>query len=257
MKNQTKQFKINILIGLITFSMFIITMMYYRLVLKTSLLYYASVFGILATVAGFLAGIQYTPTKKEKDSGKTAVMIARSYQFRNLLGLRVPAVLSMVSSIVNHMISYCATETESGQYEFDWDNISCIMGKDHPSNEFWIHYFPLVVSELLSRREIQSVDVVNHKTVNVLIYTKYVDHPQEVKFPPDLGKVLLLGDNMYADYNTLIERAGKTLEGLNITQDEADYCDKNPLIKQGTIRGYTMVCDKHISYRDYGDDEND
>ena len=56
MKNQTKQFKINVLIGLIAFSMFIITMMYYRMVLKTTLLYYASVFGILATVAGFLAG---------------------------------------------------------------------------------------------------------------------------------------------------------------------------------------------------------
>lgn len=257
MKNQTKQFKINVLIGLIAFSMFIITMMYYRMVLKTTLLYYASVFGILATVAGFLAGMQYVPTKKEKDNGKTVVMIARSYQFRNLLSLRIPAVLSMVSSIVNHMISYCATETETGQYEFDWDNISRIMGKDHPSNEFWVHYFPLVISELLSRTEIQSVDVVNHKTVNVLIYTKYVEHPQEVMFPPDLGKVLLLGDNTYANYSTLIKRTGKTLEDLNITQDEANYCDKNPLVKQGTIRGYTLVCDKHISYRDYGDDEND
>ena len=69
MKNQTKQFKINVLIGLIAFSMFIITMMYYRMVLKTTLLYYASVFGILATVAGFLAGMQYV-RKKRKIMGK-------------------------------------------------------------------------------------------------------------------------------------------------------------------------------------------
>ena len=254
MKNQTNKFKINLFIGLIAFSMFIITMMSYKIALKTTLLYYAAIFGVLATVAGFLAGVQYTPKKKET---KAADRIMKSYQFRSLLSLRLPAVLSMISSIVNAMISYCAAETESGRYEFDWENTCNIMGKDRPSYEFWIHYFPLIVSELLTRNEIISVDVVNHHTVDIIIGTRYIDQPADVKFPPDLGKVLLLGDNTYANYKTLIKSTGKTLEDMGTTQEEASYCDTNPLKMNGTIRGYALVSDKHISYHDYGDEEND
>lgn len=247
MKGQSKKFRAMLCAGLLSFSLFIICMATYRLLLNTNLLYFAAIFGMLATVSGFLTGSSYTP--KNTDDASPEV------DCRQLLQMRLPTVLSTIHKTVDTMIGYCAAETESGNYIFDYYTIKTISTEAPVCTEpFWNQYFYLIVDELATRKEVQSIVVKPNNAVDIIIYTNYVEHPELVTSPPNLGKIFLLGDNAYANISNLIRTTGLKYSDLNITSEEVQYCQECVNSKRGTLKNYTNP-DVHVSIEISNDKE--
>lgn len=247
MKGQTKRFRAVLCAGLLSFSLFIICMATYRLMLNTNLLYFAAIFGMLAAISGFLAGSSYTSKSSDITTPET--------DCRPLLQMRLPTVLSTIHKTVDVMIGYCAAETESGNYIFDYYTIKSISTEAPVCTElFWDQYFYLIVDELATRKEVQSIVVKPDKTVDIIIYTNYVENPELVTSPPNLGKIFLLGDNAYANISNLIRTTGLNYSDLNITAEEVQYCNECIDSKRGTLKNYTNP-EVHISLEINNDKE--
>lgn len=238
MKRQTSTFKWMLVIGILCLITFVVTaIIYFMDNYQSVYLYGLAGSGFMSIVLSFVVGITYTgkPTDEDHET---------EMEYISLLHLKLPKVLSMISQLVNQMISYTAAETETGNYIFDYYGANKDAGVTICSQLFWERYFPLIVNELQTRPEIQSITIKPNYTVDIILYTKYVDDTSLIKFPPNLGKILLVGDNIYANVSSIIANTTITPEMLGITENEIEYCKG---IKNGTVKNYNKKCESFYS----------
>lgn len=238
MKRQTSTFKWMLFIGILCLITFIVSsLIYFMADYESVYLYGLAGSGFLSIVLSFVVGITYVPKPTEIDKDE-------ENEYVILLSLKLPKVLSMISQLVDRMISYTAVETTTGNYEFDYDSINHLAGDPICSEAFWNRYFPLIIDELHTRPEVQSITIKKNYTVDIILYCKYLDDSNLIKFPPNLGKMLLLGDNIYANIDGLMKNTTIKPSMLGMTEAEVEYCKDN---KIGTVKNYSKEISTHYS----------
>ena len=238
MKRQTALFKGSLVFGLICLGTFITTTVIYFRDFQSVYLYGLAGSGFLSIVFSFSLGLNYTPKPTDEE-------VEDNIEYAALLQLKLPKVLSIISQLVDQMISYVSAETDTGNYIFDYYSANKTNEmKTLCSEMFWDRYFPLIIDELRTRKEVQSITIKPNYNIDIILYTDFVDHPEKVKFPPNLGKILLVGDNIYANINGLFDNTDIKPDMLGITEPEIEYCQE---CKSGTVKDYNHPTDVYFS----------